>query len=332
LDERGYPWVRLVSALQELCDANAVALWHCLDGTNQLRLASRAGEFEGDMLAQSVEFTPEEWPESLFFIVEGEGEARDLVVKMGLLGEKIAAPSLALPLGESGIALFWLESEDGRLSDDWAPVMEMAALQAGEFLTLTSRTERLNRSFRQFAETLSYAVDGREKGREGYANGVAYYAGITARKMGLDESEAQKIEFAALLHGLGRLSIPEDILHKDSPLTDEELERVRASTTTGANWLSAIDGLEEVALLVRHQGEKFDGSGLPAGLRGSEIPLGSRILAVAGRFAAMTAARADRRPLSVVGGAMESMAQDSGSALDPQVVEAFLRAMGRSVS
>lgn len=324
--------MRLASALHELSDATAVALWSCVDGGNRLTLSSRAGEFEGTMTPQSVEFATEDWPESLFFIVEGEGPSRDLAVRMGLLGEKIAAPSLALPLCDAGIALLWLESEDGRLSDDWQPVLEMAAVQAGEFLTMAARAERLNRSFRNLAETLSNAVDAREKGREGYAGSVAYYAGITARKMGLDEGEAQKIEFAALLHGLGRLSIPERILQKDSPLTEEELEQVRASTTTGANWLSAIDGLEEVALLVRHQGEKFDGSGAPAGLSGNEIPLGSRILAVAARFAAMTSSRADRRPLSVVGGAMDSVAEDSGKALDPKVVDSFLRAMGRSVS
>jgi response regulator RpfG family c-di-GMP phosphodiesterase len=236
-----------------------------------------------------------------------------------------------VPLCDVGIALFWIDSEDGRLSDDWQPVFEMAGLQAGTFLTMAARAERLNRSFRQFAETLSNAVDSREGGRDGYAEGVAYYAGLTARKMGLDEGEAQKIEFAALLHGLGRLSIPEAVLQKDSPLSDEELESVRASTSTGANWIAGIDGLEEVALLVRHQGEKFDGSGLPAGLSGEDIPLGSRILAVAARFAAMTAPRADRKALSVVGGAMEGMAQESGAALDPRVVEAFLRAMGRSL-
>ncbi|RYG71954.1 HD domain-containing protein [bacterium] len=323
---------RLALALLQLSEATAVALWSCLDNCSRLDLTGIAGDFEGEKTPQSIEIVEDDKPEALSFILELEGESHDLVAKMGLLSEKIAAPSLALPLGSAGIALLWLESEDGQLSDDWAPVLEAAGYQAGEFLTLANRAERLNRSFRQFAETISYAVDGRETGREGYANGVAYYAGITARKMGLDEGEAQKIEFAALLHGLGRLSIPEKILEKDTPLTGEELERVRASTSTGANWISAIDGLEEVALLVRHQGEKFDGSGLPAGLSGSEIPLGSRILAVAGRFAAMTAARADRRPLSVVGGAMDSVAQDSGKALDPRVVEAFLRAMGRSVS
>ena len=322
---------RLAAGFHALCDAQAVALWASLDGTNHLHLVSRAGEYDGEITTQTVEFTPEEWPESLFFIVDGEDGPRDLAVKLGLLGEQIAAPSICLPLGDVGLALFWLDSEDGRLSDDWQPVFEMAGLQAGTFLSMAARAERLNRSFRQLAEKIANAVDGREVGRDSYAEGVAYYAGITARKMGLDEGEAQKIEFAALLHGLGRLSIPEAVLQKDSPLSAEELESVRASTSTGANWIAGIDGLEEVSLLIRHQGEKFDGSGLPAGLSGEEIPLGSRILAVAARFAAMTAPRADRKALSVVGGAMDGMAQESGAALDPRVVEAFLRAMGRSL-
>lgn len=331
---------RLALALLELCEARAIALWTALDGAPQLRLLARAGEFDAsdepgapnEAEALAVEFEAQDWPTAPFFIVEGEGGARDLAVKLGLLSEQIAAPSLALPLGDAGLALFWLQSEDGRLSEDWAPVFEMAGAQAGAWLLIASRGERLNRAFRQFAEAVADAVDGREPGRDGYSAAVAYYAGLIARQMELDESEAQIIEFAALLGRLGRLSVPEEILQKEEALSGQELERARASTSTGANWLSAVEGLEEVALLVRHQGEYFDGSGSPAGFAGDEIPLGSRILAVAARFAAMTARRADRAPLSVVGGAMDRMAADAGIALDPRVVQAFLRAMGRSVS
>lgn len=323
---------RLAVALVELCEAEAVALWACPDERAQLQLWGRAGEFDGEIEVESVEFSPDSWPESLFFIVQGEAQTRDLAVKLGLLSEKTAAPSLCLPLGDMGIALLWLQSEDGEISDDWKPVFEMAALQSSAILALATRAERLNRSFRQFAEVLAAAVDGRETGRDGFAPAVAYYAGLMAHQMHLDEAEIQKIEFAALLGGLGRLSVPEAILEKRAPISDQELEQVRAATVAGANWIASVDGLEEVALLVRHQGENFDGSGAPAGLSGEEIPLGSRILAVAARFAAMTARRADRAPLSVVGGAMDSVAQNSGAALDPRVVEAFLSAMGRSVS
>ena len=324
---------RLGVSLCELCEARSVALWLDLSGSGALHLASRAGELPGEAISPGhVEFLADDFPSELFFTVEGEGGARDLATKLGLLSEEIAAPSLVLPLGSLGIALLWLESEDGRLSDDWKPVFEMAALQCATFLGMAARAEWLNRAFRQFAQVVAGRVDGREAGRDGYGEAVAYYAGLTARQLKLDEEEAQKIEFAALLHGIGRLSVPEAVLQKQSPLTEAELESVRASTATGANWIAGIDGLEEVALLVRHQGERFDGSGVPSGIAGDEIPLGSRILAVAARFAAMTARRADRAPMSVVGGAMESVASDSGSALDPRVVAAFLGAMGRSVS
>jgi HD-GYP domain-containing protein (c-di-GMP phosphodiesterase class II) len=321
---------RLGQALSELFEARALALWVRHDGGYFLHLAFHAGQSKA--APQNVAFDPQSWPSEAFFTVEGEGGTRDLAIRLGLLGEETAAPSLLLPLGQLGLALFWLESEDGLLSDDWKPIFEAARAQSAAWLEMATRAERLNRAFRQFASVISGVVDGREPGRDGFGEAVAYYAGLTARKMGLGEEEAQKIEFAALLHGLGRISIPDAILQKQGALSPPELEQVRAATAVGANWLATVDGLEEVAFLVRHQGEKFNGSGVPAALSGSEIPLGSRILAVATRFAAMTARRADRAPLSVVGGAMESVAQESGGALDPRVVEAFLSAMGRSVS
>ncbi len=324
---------RLGDGLSELCEARALALWLCLDGNSNLHLHHRAGEGAGDLLAPApVGFETEAFPSDLCFALETEGATRDLVIRLGLLSDQIAAPSLILPLGTLGIALFWLESEDGLLSDDWKPIFEAAGAQSAAWLEMATRAERLNRAFRQFVGVVSNVVDGREVGREGFGEAVAYYAGFTARKMGLSEEEAQKIEFAALLHSIGRLAIPEEILQKQGGLSPSELEQVRASAAIGANWIATVDGLEEVELLVRHQGEKFDGSGVPAALSGPEIPLGSRILAVAARFAAMTARRADRAPLSVVGGAMESVANDAGVALDPQVVDAFLSAMGRSVS
>jgi HD-GYP domain-containing protein (c-di-GMP phosphodiesterase class II) len=92
-----------------------------------------------------------------------------------------------------------------------------------------------------------------------------------------------------------------------------------------------VDGLQEIALMVRHQGERYDGGGYPDGLNGEAIPLGARILAVALRFSAMTKPRAHRRAMSVVGGALEALAQEAGASLDPRVVNAFLATMGRTL-
>ena len=177
---------------------------------------------------------------------------------------------------------------------------------------------------------MATAIDGRETHREGYSTAVAYYAGLIGREMNLNDADLERIEFAALWHGLGRLSVPDAILQKDAALLPAELEQVRGAASWGAAKLEGVEGLDKVAAIVRHQSEHFDGSGAPNGLAAHAIPVGSRVLAVAARFAAMTMARADRAPLSVVGGAMDSVAQSAGSALDPDVVKAFLNAMGRA--
>jgi HD-GYP domain-containing protein (c-di-GMP phosphodiesterase class II) len=101
---------------------------------------------------------------------------------------------------------------------------------------------------------------------------------------------------------------------------------------SGASLVREIPGFEIIADVVRHQGERWDGTGSPDGLLHDEIPLGARILAVALRFAAMTRPRADRPALSVVGGALEFLAYEAGIALDPAVVRTFLGLMGREYS
>jgi HD-GYP domain-containing protein (c-di-GMP phosphodiesterase class II) len=254
-------------------------------------------------------------------------------------GEPAAAlPALGVPLrahdarGASdfvGVALLWIANEDGLLPQHLQAPLEAAGAHAGDALSAALRLERLGKSYRDLAALLATTAERREPQRAGHAQAVSYYAGLIAREMGLPHSEVERIEFAALLHEIGKLSVPDAILQKEERLTPDELELVRSSVISGADWLAEVEGLDEVAQIVRHQNERFDGGGLPGGLVGEEIPLGARILAVALRFTAMTQPRADRRPIPVVGGAVESLAEESGSALDPVIVQAFLKAVGR---
>jgi HD-GYP domain-containing protein (c-di-GMP phosphodiesterase class II) len=185
---------------------------------------------------------------------------------------------------------------------------------------------------RVLCEAFGRAVDLRDGHRIGHSRDAAYYACLVAQEMDLPIAEVEQIEMAALLNGIGKLSVPDTLLNKRGALSQHELNEVRDAIIAGASLVRAVPGFENVAELVRHQGERWDGTGSPDGLLKEEIPLGARILAVALRFAAMTRPRADRPALSVVSGALEFLAYEAGIALDPTVVRTFLSLMGREYS
>ncbi len=321
---------QLSLAWRELFDARGVALW-ALAASGRLEPLGRDGEFDGNIAPDAhIEFSQNAWPQHSFWVAHGQGASRDLATTLGLLSEMVAAPALCVPMGECALALLWLDTPDARFDAPLQDALEPLAAQSGALINNALRVENLGRSFHQLARAMGAAIDGREAHREGYSNAVAYYASLIGREMNLSDADLERIEFAALWNGLGRLSVPDAILQKDAPLSPAELEQVRGAAQWGADKLMGVEGLEKVASIVRHQNEHFDGSGAPDGLKEHAIPVGSRVLAVAARFAAMTMARADRAPMSVVGGAMDSVAQSAGKALDPEVVKAFLRAMGRT--
>jgi HD-GYP domain-containing protein (c-di-GMP phosphodiesterase class II) len=193
-------------------------------------------------------------------------------------------------------------------------------------------TSPFNGQARALCETFGRAVDLRDGHRIGHSRDAAYYACLIAQELGLSSLEIEQIELAALLNGIGKLSVSDSLLNKRGALSQQELNEVRDAIIEGALLIRAVPGFEGVSDLVRHQGERWDGSGSPDGLVGEDIPIGARILAVALRFAAMTRPRADRPAMSVVGGALEFLAYEAGIALDPAVVRTFLSLMGREYS
>jgi HD-GYP domain-containing protein (c-di-GMP phosphodiesterase class II) len=216
--------------------------------------------------------------------------------------------------------------ESNDLSQDIMARDEPESQRAGE------ATPHFNGQARALCEAFGRAVDLRDGHRIGHSRDASYYACLIAQETGLPPLEVEQIELAALLNGIGKLSVPDTLLNKREALSQQELNAVRDAIIEGALLVRAVPGFEGVADLVRHQGERWDGSGSPDGLQGEEIPLGARILAVALRFAAMTRPRADRPAMSVVSGALEFLAYEAGLALDPAVVRTFLSLMGREYS
>jgi diguanylate cyclase (GGDEF)-like protein len=151
---------------------------------------------------------------------------------------------------------------------------------------------------------------------------VAELACATARQLGLPDHEITGIGLAAQLHDIGKAAIPESILEKPAPLDSDEWAFMRRHTLIGERIIAAAPSLAHTAHLVRSSHERFDGSGYPDGLAGTDIPLGARIIAVCDAYDAMIAPRPYREPKAIPDALIE-LRSCSGSQFDPDVVDAF---------
>jgi HD-GYP domain-containing protein (c-di-GMP phosphodiesterase class II) len=156
----------------------------------------------------------------------------------------------------------------------------------------------------------------------GHLSMVGELAERTARHLGLVREDVETVRQAAELHDVGKVAIPEDILRKPGPLTEEEWGFVRRHTLAGERILSAAPALSQVARLVRASHERWDGAGYPDALAGEAIPLGARIVAVADAFDAMTSDRPYRRAISHRE-ALAELRRCAGTQFDAAVVAAF---------
>jgi HD-GYP domain-containing protein (c-di-GMP phosphodiesterase class II) len=151
------------------------------------------------------------------------------------------------------------------------------------------------------------------------------------RELGMDESELVALRAAAALHDIGKIAVPDAILSKPGPLTEEEWEFVRRHPVVGERILRAAPALTPVGPIVRSTHEHFDGGGYPDGLAGEAIPLASRIVAVCDAFDAMTSPRPYRSAMSAEG-ALEELRRGAGTQFDPMVAAAFERVRAQAFS
>jgi two-component system, cell cycle response regulator len=152
---------------------------------------------------------------------------------------------------------------------------------------------------------------------------VAETAEALARRLGVPEGERHAVRQAAELHDIGKVAIPDAILAKPGPLDEHEWAFVRRHTEIGERILAAAPSLSRVGKLVRHTHERWDGSGYPDGLAGTEIPLGSRIVSVCDAFDAMVGERPYRRARNF-DEALDELRRCAGTQFDADIVEAFV--------
>jgi diguanylate cyclase (GGDEF)-like protein/putative nucleotidyltransferase with HDIG domain len=210
---------------------------------------------------------------------------------------------------------------DGLMADA-AAILERARIAGGGRVGAPGRTPTHEPS-RGAIGALALALSERDRGTGEHAEKVVALAGAVARRMNLDAEEVERIAAAALLHDIGKVAVPDSILSKPGELNDEEWDVMRRHSVVGERILRAVPGLGPVARMVRHGHERFDGTGYPDGLRGEEIPLGSRIVLACDAYDAMTSPRPYRDALSHEEAVAELVA-GTGTQFDARIVDALL--------
>jgi putative nucleotidyltransferase with HDIG domain len=190
---------------------------------------------------------------------------------------------------------------------------EFVGPEAGRGLTPKQRAKELER--------LVGALEARDPRTHGHSRRVARHSTSIARSLKLSDEEIARIRTAALLHDVGKIEVPWEILEKPGALTDEEFAEIKKHPAAGAR---LVQGMGDPALvsIVRHHHERIDGGGYPDRIAGEEIPIGARIIAVADTFDALTSARSYRQPRSHEE-ALVVLREEAGSQLDADAVEVF---------
>jgi len=189
------------------------------------------------------------------------------------------------------------------------------------------QSRKIQSSFIKSIEALARTLEAKDPETRDHSLRVTEYSIRTAEDMGLSHSEIEKIRVAAALHDIGKIGISDTILDKDESLRQEEREHIHSHPLIAAQILGPIDELKEIIQLIKYHHENFDGTGYPDGLAGEDIPIGSRIIAVADAFDAITSTRPYRKAKTELF-AVAEIKKYAGRQFDPNVISHFLRAMG----
>lgn len=186
--------------------------------------------------------------------------------------------------------------------------------------------DELRASFVQSVTALAKAIDIRDTYTITHSQQIANWAAKTARQLGCTPDEVNEIYLGGMLHDIGKIGIPDSILQKPAKLTEEEWTIVRTHPTLGAELISPIKKLANVAPMIEYSHERFDGLGYPHEKKGMEIPLGARIISVVDSYSAMHDTRPYKQPYNTTR-IIEELKQNSGKMYDPMVVDAFLKVL-----
>jgi HD-GYP domain-containing protein (c-di-GMP phosphodiesterase class II) len=212
------------------------------------------------------------------------------------------------------------------------PLVVLLKIFAREREARIEHAVELSNTYRGTAQLLGDVIEADDHYTGIHSRSIMSLALVVARKMKLDSNQLRKVEFAALLHDVGKISIPKEIINKPGPLDDAEWELVKTHTLEGERMLLRVGGvLAEVGSIVRSCHEHWDGSGYPDGLAGEAIPIEARIVSVCDAFNAMTTTRAYRKGMTTEY-ALEELRACSGSQFDPRVATELVACVEASLT
>jgi diguanylate cyclase (GGDEF)-like protein len=248
---------------------------------------------------------------------------KNLTVSLGIAEFPDMAQSAEELIYRADMAMYWAKSTGKNRVGDWDGLLSR---RTGDIVP--GHVSRRGAEAQDTIAALVASLRAKDPIIGAHSERCSWYVARLAQELDFSEEEASALRLAALLHDIGKLTIPDDVLSKPGPLNEEEWAEMRQHPTTAVHILSGMASTDDAIPAIHHHHEHFDGSGYPDGLAGEEIPLASRILLVADAFDAMTTDRPYGRGMSVEE-AVEELKRHSGSQFDPAVVEAFVRMIRR---
>jgi HD-GYP domain-containing protein (c-di-GMP phosphodiesterase class II) len=242
--------------------------------------------------------------------------------------ESLLATPLVSKEKVTGVLLLGDHRRSQFLRED-AFTIEKIAAQMAVALENARLYEEMRTLFISTVATLANAIDAKSPWTKGHSERVMGIAVRLAEEMKLPEEQVERIRLGGLLHDIGKIGVIEALLEKPEQLSEDEFPPIRLHPVKGVEILAPIEQLQDILPGIRHHHERFDGSGYPDGLRGEDIPLEARIIAVADAFDAMVATRPYKTGWTVAR-AREELQRCAGSQFDPRVVASFCAMMART--
>ncbi len=327
----------LLQTLRRMLRCNRISILLQTPETGQLAVAEAMG-LPRDVIRRPID--PAESP-----VVKRVMEGAEVVFVENVADSEIAAGRgqgssfMSVPLVDSteqtrhvfGIVNLTDREGNSSFTPDERRLAESIAHAASIAVANLRNKRSLEKSYFDTVGALALALEAKDPYTHGHSQRVTSMCMIVADVLGFSNEQMDQIMFAGMLHDVGKIGIPESILLKPSRLTQEEFERIREHPAVGERMVGHISFLSNAASIIRHHHERWDGKGYPDGLRGAEIELPARIMAIADSYDAMTTDRSYRRRLNRYQ-VFDELMKGRGTQFDPECLDVFIKHVAESRS